>query len=139
MENVTGIESIDGGTTIDLLYEDPERGTVLSDLKTSSAIRFDHKLQSAAYKRAIESSSWGPDTIHECEVIRLHPDKETVELSRSPDWDRTLEGLAYQFLGLVDHCQMVVYSETLTQAHELLMMDDTPDTSSGQLTIDSLS
>jgi len=127
----------------DLLYyyedEDGNRRNVLADVKTSSAVRFDHKLQSAAYKRAIESSSWGPDTIHECEVIRLHPDKETVELSRSPDWDRTLAGLAFQFLGLVDHAQHTVYAETLTQAHELLMMDETPDTSSGQLTIDSLS
>jgi len=115
----------------DLLYyyinEDGERRNVLADVKTSSAVRFDHKLQSSAYKRAIESSEWGPDTIHECEVIRLHPDKEVLELSRSPDWDRTLEGLAHQFLGLADEALHVVYSETLVQAQKELM-DTTPPT-----------
>lgn len=133
----------------DLLYyyEDDEgnRRNVLADVKTSSAVRFDHKLQSAAYKRAVESSEWGPDTIHECEVLRLHPDKEVVELSRSPQWDRTLEGLAYQFLGLCDHAQHVVYAETLAQAHELLLGDTTDcqtkpsNTNIGsQLTVDNL-
>lgn len=109
----------------DLLYsyetDGGEERNVLCDLKTSSAVRFDHKLQSSAYKRAIESSSWGPDTIHECEIIRLHPDKEVVEVSRSPDWNRSLDGLAHQFLGLADIAQNVVYSETLADAHDLLM------------------
>lgn len=101
----------------------PETRTVLSDLKTSSAVRFDHKLQSAAYKRAVESRE--NITIDECEVIRLHPDSETVEVSRSPDWDRSLEGLANQFLGLADQAWAVEYSDALDRAEQELREETT--------------
>lgn len=134
----------------DLLYTyvdgNGNERNVLADLKCSSAVRFDHKLQNSAYKRAIESSEWGPDTIHEhddsnsesstgesqfeiheCEIIRLYPDKEEVELSRSPQWDRTLDGLAHQFLGLCDMALNSVYSETLAQAQDELMETDTTE------------
>jgi len=114
----------------DLLYyyvdDDGNRRNVLSDVKTSSAVRFDHKLQSAAYKRAVESSEYGPDEIHETEIIRLHPDKEVLELSRSPEWDRTLGGLAHEFLGLTDKAVNAVFAETLHSAHVELMETETP-------------
>lgn len=109
------------GGQYDLLYEyfDDEEGetkTVLGDLKTSSAVRFDHKLQSAAYKRAVESRE-GID-IDECEIIRLHPDSEVVELSRSPEWDRSLEGLEHEFLSLAHKAWEVEYKEVLERAKE---------------------
>jgi hypothetical protein len=96
--------------------------TVLADIKTSSGVRFDHKLQSAAYKRAIETTS-PPNhgrQIDECEIIRLYPDDEVVELSRSTEWARTLEGMEHEFLGLVDEAHNVTYTETLSRAEEQL-------------------
>lgn len=121
-QNVIGVEEYvfdteyGYGGQYDLLYETPDGRTVLSDLKTSSAVRFDHKLQSAAYKRAVESQR--DMTIDETEVIRLHPDSETVEISRSPDWDRTLDGLQHQFLSLCDQAWAVDYADALERARE---------------------
>lgn len=106
------------GGQYDLLYEGDDGQTVLADLKTSSGVRFDHKLQSAAYKRAIEAER--DITIDECEVIRLYPDKEEVEVSRSPDWERSLEGLAHEFLGLCDMAR-VEYREAIEQARRDLL------------------
>lgn len=106
----------------DLLYEDDEGNTVLSDIKTSSGIRFDHKLQAAAYKHALESTS--DVEVDRCEVIRLYPDDEVVEISSSDDWDRSLEGLEYEFLGLVDHAKHVEYQATIEEATEELMGED---------------
>jgi hypothetical protein len=103
----------------DLLYETPDGRTVLSDLKTSSGVRFDHKLQSAAYKRAVEHQE--NIEIDECEIIRLHPDSETVEVSRSPEWDRTLDGLQNEFLGLVDRAHQSEYTEALQRAETQLL------------------
>lgn len=126
-DNVIGVEQFvfdteyGYGGQYDLLYEyydesDDEMKTVLGDLKTSSAVRFDHKLQSAAYKRAVEAREG--ITIDECEIIRLHPDSEIVELSRSPDWDRTLEGLEHEFLGLADRAWTDEYADVLQRAKE---------------------
>jgi len=148
-ENVIGVEQFvydeDYGYAgqYDLLYyyidEEGNRRNVLADVKTSSAVRFDHKLQSAAYKRAVESSEWGPDTIHECEILRLYPDKEVVEVSRSPQWDRTLDGLAHEFLGLCDKAINAVLSETIATAHaELMDEQTTTDIDDGQLTVHGL-
>jgi len=126
-ENVVAVEEFvydeqyGYGGQFDLLYETPDGRVVLSDVKTSSAVRFDHKLQSAAYKRAIETRSGLPDHVDECEIVRLHPDKEVVEISRSPDWDRTLDGLGHEFLGLTDHAQNVIYSTVLDNARDELM------------------
>lgn len=100
----------------DLLYEH-DGDTVLVDLKTSSGIRFDHKLQSTAYALAVEHCQ--DIEVDACEIIRLHPDSETVEFSHSSEWDRTVEGLQHEFLGLVDKCR-VEYSETLNRAKEEL-------------------
>jgi len=113
------------GGQYDLLYETADGTVVLSDIKTSSAIRFDHKLQGAAYKRAIESAT--ELTIDETEVIRLHPDSETVEVGRSPEWDRSLDGLAHEFLGLADQAR-VAYQETLAQARERLVSESSVST-----------
>jgi hypothetical protein len=108
------------GGQYDLLYEDDNGDIILSDLKTSSAVRFDHKLQGSAYKRAIESER--DITIDQCEVIRLHPDSETVEVSRSEDWNRSLDGLAHEFLGLADKAY-VEYADALQQAEADLLSD----------------
>jgi hypothetical protein len=134
------------GGQFDLLYEYHDGSdwqTVLADLKASSAVRFDNKLQLAAYKYAIEQRSDLPDTvdepaeetsttslsqgveIDECEVIRLHPDSETVEVSRSPQWKRTLTGLEHQFLGLVDEAHTTQYPEALERARQKLMSETT--------------
>lgn len=101
------------GGQYDLLYETPDGELILSDLKTSSAIRFDHKLQSAAYVLAVESTH--DITIDATEIIRIDPDSEAVAVERSPDWDRTLDGLGHQFLGLLDKSQSA-YQATLDDA-----------------------
>jgi len=123
-ENVIDVESFvfdtqyGYGGQFDLLYETDDGQTILSDLKTSSAIRFDHKLQSAAYKRAVESRK--NIEIDQTEVIRLHPDSETVEIERSDEWDRSLRGLQHEFLALCDKCWNCEHSETLNRAKEVL-------------------
>jgi len=114
------------GGQFDLLYDTADGTTVLADIKTSSGVRFDHKLQSAAYKRAIESAT--DITVDETEIIRLYPDDEVVEVSRSPQWDRTLEGLQHEFLALSDEAQNVRYQQTLAQAADELTEDNTEDT-----------
>jgi hypothetical protein len=101
----------------DLLYE-RDGETILADLKTSSGIRFDHKLQAAAYVAAAEHCL--DVAIDSCEIIRLYPDDEETEVSHSDDWDRTIEGLQHQFYGLADEAQQVAYTETLQQAQAQL-------------------
>ena len=100
----------------DLLYE-RDGETILADLKTSSAIRFDHKLQTAAYASAVEHCL--DIDVDACEIIRLHPDKEVHECSHSSDWDRSIEGLQYEFFALAERSQ-ITYDEALTQAREKL-------------------
>jgi len=111
------------GGQYDLLYKTADGRVVLSDLKTSSGVRFDHKLQSAAYKLAVESAT--DLTIDETEIVRIYPDKEVVEVSRSPQWERSLEGLGHQFLGLTDQAR-VSYQQTIQAAAEELK-EDTKD------------
>jgi len=119
------------GGQFDLLYDDGE--TVLADIKTSSAVRFDHKLQAAAYKHAIESTT--NVTIDRCEILRLYPDDEEVTISSShpvehpcvddqTPWDRSLDGLEHQFLGLCDKAQ-VAYQETIQEAAQRLGTETT--------------
>lgn len=105
----------------DLLYES-EGETILADLKTSSGVRFDHKLQSAAYVAAAEYCL--DVDIDACEIIRLYPDDEEVEVSHSDDWDRTIDGLKHQFFGLCDEAQQVAYTDTLQQAQDKLASAD---------------
>jgi hypothetical protein len=79
----------------DLLYENPDGDTVLADLKTSSGIREDYKLQLAAYAKAIDEDV---DTL---QVIRIYPDKKEVEVQTNEDWSRSIDSYYEQFLGLV--------------------------------------
>jgi hypothetical protein len=97
----------------DLLYERADGTTVLCDLKTSSGIRFDHKLQTAAYAHAVEQST-GRD-VDECEIIQLYPDDEVCTRSVSTEWDRSIDGLTHEFLGLVDTAR-VEYEHPLAEA-----------------------
>jgi hypothetical protein len=126
-ENVIDVESFvfdtqyGYGGQFDLLYETDDGETILSDLKTSSAIRFGHKLQSAAYKRAVENERG--ITVDQTEVLRLHPDSETVEIERSDEWDRSLQGLQHEFLGLCDKAWGIEYSDVLERAKEELQSE----------------
>jgi hypothetical protein len=43
-----------------------------------------------------------------------------VELSRSPQWDRTVEGLTHEFLGLCDKAHHTTYTNTIERAHNEL-------------------
>lgn len=125
--NVCAIEQYVSETThgyagqFDLLYERDDNTTVLCDLKTSSGIRFDHKLQAAAYAYAVNETT--DYTVDECEIVRLHPDSETVEITDSTEWDRTIDGLAHEFLGLVDKSKCV-YDNPLKKARKELSNND---------------
>jgi hypothetical protein len=76
------------GGQCDLLYEDASGDTVIADLKTSSSLRHKHRLQSIAYKRAVEDADIiDIDSIDRIEIIRLNPDKHHVVVhgSELPD------------------------------------------------------
>lgn len=107
----------------DLLYERDNK-TILADLKTSSGVRFDHKLQSAAYVAATEHCL--DIDIDSCEILRVYPDNEEVEISHSDDWDRTIKGLQHEFFGLTDKAHHVTYSDEIEQAAEDLATEDAP-------------
>lgn len=60
---------------VDLVYEDPDGNIVVADLKTSSGCYSKHKIQGAAYAKAIERDENIPvDEVDRLEVIRIHPD-----------------------------------------------------------------
>ena len=80
----------------DLLYEDADGEIVVADLKTSSAVRIDYKLQLAAYANALDRD------VDRLEVWRIYPDKEQTEVSRSDTWERSVEGLTHEFLALAE-------------------------------------
>jgi len=102
----------------DLLYEPPNGPVTLCDLKLSSGIRYDYKLQIAAYRNAILHTDGYPDEydegttsqnpLHEVDeiprvqIIRLHPDSEVVEIQTNDDWDTSIEELTAEFLALVE-------------------------------------
>jgi len=75
----------------DLLYIDEDGDVVLSDLKTSARVYDKHKMQLTAYKNAV------PLTIDKLEVIRLHPDSETSEVSHDADWLEDPDELYQEF------------------------------------------
>lgn len=66
----------------DLLYIDNDGDLVLSDLKTSKSIYDKHMMQLTAYENALNLS------IDKLEVIRIHPDSESWEVSHDTpdDW-----------------------------------------------------
>lgn len=81
----------------DLLYEHPEHGTTLCDLKLASGIRRDYKLQLAAYAQAIEQTDRDFDgraveTVDRLQIIRLHPDSETIEVQTNDGTDAVYDG-----------------------------------------------
>lgn len=64
----------------DLLYIDPDGNLVLSDLKTSKRIYDKHKMQLVAYEHALNLDI---DTL---EVLRIHPDSKSYEISHDDEW-----------------------------------------------------
>lgn len=68
------------GGQCDLLYEDPGGNVVLADLKTSSSLRQKHRLQSVAYKKAVEQTDGLPDEVDRVEVWRIFPDGENWQV-----------------------------------------------------------
>jgi len=107
------------GGQADLIYTDVDGNIVLADLKTSSGIREDYKIQLAAYafalrnraermrkqdcqsSKGLEDSDALPYEIDRVEVWRIYPDKKEVEIQSNEDWERTLDSYYEQFLGLV--------------------------------------
>jgi hypothetical protein len=75
----------------DLLYVDKDSNIVLSDLKTGKGIYDKYKLQLTAYENALELP------IDKLEVIRIHPDTQSWEVSHDTDWSESREDLWKQF------------------------------------------
>jgi hypothetical protein len=79
----------------DLLYVDSNNSdVVMADLKTSSGVYNKHKMQLSAYKNAVNLG------IDRLEVIRMHPDSKTYEVSSSRDWDENPDELFAEFVEL---------------------------------------
>lgn len=93
------------GGQYDLLFENHRGEAVLADLKYSSGIRFDHKLQLGAYARACTHD------VDKVAVLWLSPDKDDSKLEYEDCWDRTRKGLEHEFLGLCDKAR----AQTLSQ------------------------
>jgi len=68
------------GGQCDMLYEDPEGNVVVADLKTSSALRQKHRLQSVAYMKAVEKADNGPDKVDRIEVWRICPEEDSWQV-----------------------------------------------------------
>lgn len=86
----------------DLLYSPTEGPNTLCDLKLSSGIRYDYKLQIAAYRYAILQSNGLVDSIPRVQIIRLHPDSKEVEVQTDEDWETDLTELTAEFLALAE-------------------------------------
>mgnify|MGYP002763087786 FL=1 len=99
-ESVLNVECFVQNTDIgfagqfDLLYIDDDGDVVLSDLKTSARVYDKHKMQLSAYRDAV------PLKIDKLEVIRLHPDSETAEVSHDSDWLEDPDELYEEFVEL---------------------------------------
>jgi len=78
----------------DLLYIDNDGNLVLSDLKTSKRVYDKHQLQLTAYENALSLD------IDMLEVIRIHPDSETWEVSHDSDWSKNRNELWGEFVSL---------------------------------------
>lgn len=78
----------------DLLYVDKDGNLVLSDLKTGKGIYDKYKMQLVAYDNALEIP------IDLLEVIRIHPDSETWEVSHHSDWPQSRKELWADFMDL---------------------------------------
>jgi len=78
----------------DLLYTDKDGVNTLCDLKLASGIRYDYKLQIAAYRNAILNTEGYPDSIPRVQIIRLHPDKEHIEIQTNDGVGAFIDGEA---------------------------------------------
>lgn len=58
---------------VDLVYRDDRGMVVVADLKSSSGCYDKHQIQGAAYAKAVEQASNGPDHVDRLEVHRAHP------------------------------------------------------------------
>lgn len=84
----------------DLLYQDPDGNTVLSDIKSSKWIYDKNKLQLAAYAEACNY------TVDRLEVLKMHPEYEwcvdadgyqPVEIQTDDEWDKSRTELWCEF------------------------------------------
>jgi hypothetical protein len=87
-------EGIGYAGQFDLLYIDTDGNLVLSDLKTSKRVYDKHQLQLTAYENALSLD------IDMLEVIRIHPDSETWEVSHDSDWSKNRNELWGEFVSL---------------------------------------
>lgn len=107
---------------VDLVYEDPQGNVVVSDLKTSSGCYSKHKLQGAAYAKAIErEDSIDVDEVDRLEVIRIHPDSGEYAVHTSDPseavhtstyWRKSYDELWDEFSTLAENFE---YRETDTE------------------------
>ena len=99
-ENVLDVECFVTNTDLgyagqfDLLYIDKDGRIVLSDLKTSKRIYPKHKKQLTAYDNALNLD------IDVLEVVRIHPDTRTWEVSHSTEWMEDRDDLFEDFADL---------------------------------------
>lgn len=78
----------------DLLYVDTDGNLTLSDLKTGKGIYDKYKMQLTAYDNALELP------IDQLEIIRIHPDSETWEVSHDEQWSESRRELWADFMEL---------------------------------------
>jgi len=77
----------------DLLYADGS-DVVLADIKTSKRVYDKHLIQLAAYAKAVDIA------VDRMEVVRMNPDGETWEVSRSDEWIEARADLYEEFCDL---------------------------------------
>lgn len=78
----------------DLLYVDCDGNLCLSDLKTGKGIYDKYKMQLVAYDNALELP------IDRLEIVRIHPDSRTWEVSHDTDWPESRKELWADFMDL---------------------------------------
>lgn len=99
-ENVLDVECFVTNTGIgyagqfDLLYIDDDGNLVLSDLKTSKRVYDKHQMQLIAYDNALSLD------IDVLEVVRIHPDSESWEISHDSDWSKNRNEIWGEFVSL---------------------------------------
>lgn len=99
-DNVLDVECFVTNTGIgyagqfDMLYIDRDGNLVLSDLKTSKRVYDKHQMQLTAYANSLNLE------IDILEVIRIHPDSESWEISHDSDWSESRDQLWADFVAL---------------------------------------
>lgn len=99
-ENVLDVECFVTNTGIgyagqfDMLYIDIDGNLVLSDLKTSKRVYDKHQMQLIAYDNALSLD------IDILEVVRIHPDSESWEISQDRDWNKNRNEIWGEFVSL---------------------------------------